>query len=254
MSFSKRFRPSRRASVAAVVAAAAVLAAVAVVVPAFAAPAATPPAVKTVGAPAPKPAARPASKPATKPAPKPSAAALRAANIRAGGTLFGQFGCGACHTLAAARAAGTAGPNLDVLGLPGAEIAGQLTRGSIAMPSFRTRLTVAQISQLARYVAASSRAGTSRPRDARTLFVGYCGSCHVLQAAGSRGAVSVSLDAKRYTDQQVISALVTQHPLSMGFGVHFSEVELPALAAYVAGAASSAAAPPATTTTTAPAG
>ena len=173
---------------------------------------------------------------------------MRAADLKAGGTLFVQYGCGACHTLAVARAAGTAGPNLDILGLPAAEIVGQLTQGSIAMPSFRTRLTAKQISQLAGYVAASARARTSRPRDARSLFLGYCGACHALLAAGSHGTLAANLDAQRYTEQQVISALVTRHPLAMGFGVHFSGPELSAVAVFVAGAPLPAGASPATTT------
>ena len=188
-----------------------------------------------------------AATPPVKPPVKPSAAAVRAADLKAGSTLFSQNGCGACHTLVAARAAGTSGPSLDVLGLPAAEIVGQLTRGSIAMPSFRKRLTAKQISQLAGYVAATARARSSRPRDARSLFLGYCGGCHVLAAAGSRGYTAANLDAKATTAEQVISALVNRHPLSLGFGVHFSGPELSAVAAFVAGPA--AAAPAATTTT-----
>ena len=196
----------------------------------------------------PSPASLAATPPAKAPA-KATAAAVRAADLRAGSTLFAQYGCGACHTLAAARAAGTAGPSLDVLGLPAAEIAGQLTRGSIAMPSFRTRLTVKQISQLAGYIAASARARAGRPRDVRSLFLGYCGGCHALQTAGSRGAAAPNLDARPYTAAQVIAALVTQHALSMGFGVHFSGPELAAVAAFVAGPAAPADTPPAATTT-----
>ena len=194
----------------------------------------------------------PPAKTPAKPTPKPKpgtpayAAAVRAANLKAGKALFAQLGCGACHILGAARAAGTAGPNLDVIGLPAAEIVRQLTRGSIAMPSFRTRLTAKQISQLAGYIAASARAKTSRPRDAKSLFLGYCGSCHVLEAAGSRGTIAPNLDLTRSTREQVISALVTKHPLSMGFGVHFSGPELAAIAAFVAGPADAPA--PATTT------
>lgn len=198
------------------------------------------------------PAKPPAKTPATttpKPGSPAHAAAIRAANLKAGKALFAQLGCGACHTLGAARAVGTAGPNLDIIGLPAAEIVRQLTRGSIAMPSFRNRLTAKQISQLAGYIAASARARTSRPRDAKSLFLGYCGSCHVLQAAGSRGTIAVNLDLTRSTAEQVISALVTKHPLSMGFGVHFSGPELAAIAAFVAGPAD--APPPAATTTAA---
>ena len=96
------------------------------------------------------PGALPAQATAPKPvAPKPSAAATRAADLRAGATLFAQNGCGACRTLAGARSHGAKAPDLDVLGLPPAEIVRQLTRGSIGMPSFKGRLSTAQIAQLA---------------------------------------------------------------------------------------------------------
>lgn len=201
-------------------------------------------------APATSPPAKTSAKTTPRPTPEPGtpayAAAVRAANLKAGKALFAQLGCGACHILGAARAAGTTGPNLDVIGLPAAEIVRQLTRGSIAMPSFRTRLTAKQISQLAGYIAASARAKTSRPRDAKSLFLGYCGSCHVLAAAGSRGTIAPNLDLTRSSREQVISALVAKHPLSMGFGVHFSGPELAAIAAFVSGPAD-APAPPTTT-------
>lgn len=97
-------------------------------------------------------------------------AQARAADLRAGATLFANSGSGACHTLAGARAVGRAGPDLDVLGLPAAEIARQLTKDSIAIPSFKNRLSAAQIAQLAGYIAATAKARGTRPRDALVLL------------------------------------------------------------------------------------
>lgn len=181
-----------------------------------------------------------------KPKPTLTPAQLRAANLRAGAALFAANGCGACHTLAAAHGAGTAGPNLDLLGLPAAEIVKQLTKGSISMPSFKARLTAAQIGQLAGYVVATARARGTRPRDPATLFRGYCGTCHALAAAGTPGAVAPRLDGHSYTAADVQSAVVSGHPVSLGFGSHLDGSELQAIAAYVA--AASPPAQPATTT------
>lgn len=192
-------------------------------------------------------------KPKKPAAPKPlSPAAVRAADLKAGGTLFMVNGCGACHTLAGARVDGAKAPDLDVLGLPAAEIVRQLTKGSISMPSFKGRLTTKQIAQLAGYIAATAKAKERRPRDAVSLVRGYCGMCHALASAGARGVTAAPLDAKPVTAQEVVNAIVQKHPLSMGFGLHLEGDELQALADYVSARAPQAAA--AGTTTAAAAG
>ena len=173
---------------------------------------------------------------------KPSVAALKAAALRAGASLFADNGCGACHALAGARATGARAPSLDALGLPAAEIARQLTRGSISMPSFRTRLTATQIGQLAGYIAATAKSRSTRPRDPASLYRGYCGMCHALPAAGATGVTAVRLDARALSTAEVVNGIVQQHPLSQGFGVHLTASELAALARFVAAASGTAAA------------
>ena len=70
-----------------------------------------------------------------------------------GGAVFADAGCGNCHTLAAARATGTIGPNLDDL-KPGADQVEAVVRsGAGSMPSFEGRLSDAEIRAVADYVA-----------------------------------------------------------------------------------------------------
>jgi mono/diheme cytochrome c family protein len=76
----------------------------------------------------------------------------------AGAAIFADSGCGTCHTLAAAGASGTVGPNLDDT-KPSKELAvDRITNGAGAMPPFADSLSEEQIEMVADYVA--STAGT----------------------------------------------------------------------------------------------
>jgi cbb3-type cytochrome c oxidase subunit III len=70
-----------------------------------------------------------------------------------GKTIFGQAGCGSCHTLKDAASTGTIGPNLDQLKPSEARIVRQVTNGGAIMPAFKDRLTPAQIQAVAKYVS-----------------------------------------------------------------------------------------------------
>ena len=61
--------------------------------------------------------------------------------------------CASCHTLAAAGATGTVGPNLDLLKPPLARIQKQVIHGGAIMPPFQNVLTQAQIVAVAKFVA-----------------------------------------------------------------------------------------------------
>jgi cbb3-type cytochrome c oxidase subunit III len=65
--------------------------------------------------------------------------------------------CASCHTLKAAGATGTVGPNLDQLKPSLAIATHQVTVGGGVMPSFKGKLTPQQIDAVAKYV--SSHAG-----------------------------------------------------------------------------------------------
>ncbi len=74
----------------------------------------------------------------------------------AGKELFASNGCGSCHTLSAAGASGTVGPNLDQA-KPNFELAvDRLTLGKGGMPAFGDRLEAQQIADLAQYVVDST--------------------------------------------------------------------------------------------------
>jgi sulfite dehydrogenase len=64
--------------------------------------------------------------------------------------------CGACHTMKAAGTKGKIGPNLDKSKPSKALVIARVTKGRGAMPSFKGKLTKAQIAALATYVAAKT--------------------------------------------------------------------------------------------------
>jgi cbb3-type cytochrome c oxidase subunit III len=75
-----------------------------------------------------------------------------------GEAIFASAGCNGCHTLAAAGASGTVGPNLDDA-KPSKELAiDRVTNGRGGMPSFKGQLSDAQIEAVATFVA--ENAGT----------------------------------------------------------------------------------------------
>jgi mono/diheme cytochrome c family protein len=73
-----------------------------------------------------------------------------------GASLFTQ-NCASCHTLAAAHAKGTVGPDLDQLKPSKAVVVRQVTNGGGGMPAFGGRLSTEQIDAIAAYVAGASR-------------------------------------------------------------------------------------------------
>lgn len=70
-----------------------------------------------------------------------------------GAKLFTAAGCAGCHTLAAAHATGSTGPDLDHLKPSFATVAHQVTNGGGGMPSFAGTLSKAQIAAVGHYVA-----------------------------------------------------------------------------------------------------
>jgi len=94
-----------------------------------------------------------------------------------GAQIFASAGCAGCHTLAAAHSHGTAGPNLDQLQPAFDRIVRQVQQGGGGMPSFRRKLSTAEIRAVALYVTGStarriSVAAAFKP-DRRTVK-----SCH----------------------------------------------------------------------------
>jgi cbb3-type cytochrome c oxidase subunit III len=70
-----------------------------------------------------------------------------------GKEIFAQAGCGSCHTLAAAGASGTIGPNLDDAKPSPELVIDRVTNGQGAMPSFADQLSEEQIQAVAEFVS-----------------------------------------------------------------------------------------------------
>jgi mono/diheme cytochrome c family protein len=108
----------------------------------------TSPAPETVIGSLPKPAAVPVT-PASK----------LTGDAAAGKAIFTSAGCVSCHTLAAANATGTVGPNLDQA-KPDFQLAtARVTLGKGVMPSFKGQLSDQQIADVAQFVVASTSGG-----------------------------------------------------------------------------------------------
>jgi cbb3-type cytochrome c oxidase subunit III len=73
-----------------------------------------------------------------------------------GEDVFASAGCGSCHTLAAADATGTVGPNLDETKPPQDLVVDRVTNGQGAMPSFEDSLSDEQIQAVAEFVATNA--------------------------------------------------------------------------------------------------
>jgi mono/diheme cytochrome c family protein len=76
----------------------------------------------------------------------------------AGKAVFTSAGCSGCHTLKAAGATGTVGPNLDQLKPPYDRVVHQVEVGGGPMPAFKGTLTPKQIQDVAAFVVASTHA------------------------------------------------------------------------------------------------
>jgi mono/diheme cytochrome c family protein len=78
------------------------------------------------------------------------------ATTTAGGAKLFTDNCSTCHTLKAAGASGKIGPDLDMLKPGPALVTSQVNTGGGAMPSFKGKLTDAQIKQIADYVSGAA--------------------------------------------------------------------------------------------------
>ena len=65
--------------------------------------------------------------------------------------------CATCHTLAAAHATGTVGPNLDHRQLDVATVESKVKGGATGMPAFSDQLSDTQSKQVSQFVAQSSQ-------------------------------------------------------------------------------------------------
>ena len=85
-----------------------------------------------------------------------AAPTLPTGHAAAGAQVFQTAGCGACHTLAAAKSTGTVGPDLDKLAPDLAAIEKQVINGGNGMPPFKGSLSDQQIADVSQYVYEST--------------------------------------------------------------------------------------------------
>jgi len=78
-------------------------------------------------------------------------------NASPGLRVFDQASCGSCHTLAAAKASGTAGPRLDGRSFDAATVARFVRDGGSGMPPFKDQLSDTGIRQVSNFVARASQ-------------------------------------------------------------------------------------------------
>jgi len=86
-------------------------------------------------------------------------AAPAAGDPAAGKQIFLKSGCGSCHTLKAAGATGTVGPNLDTVKPSYDRVVQLVTNGRNGMPPFNGTLTARQIGDVAAFVAQTAGGG-----------------------------------------------------------------------------------------------
>ena len=80
-----------------------------------------------------------------------------AGDAEAGKSIFAAQGCGGCHTLQAAGATGTVGPNLDDSKPSFDKAVERVTKGGNGMPAFGDQLSDEQIRNVAAFVVESPR-------------------------------------------------------------------------------------------------
>jgi serine/threonine-protein kinase len=78
-----------------------------------------------------------------------------------GKQVFASAGCGGCHTLAAAGSSGRTGPNLDDAKPSADAVEAIVTAGAGVMPSFKGRLSAAEITAVAQFVSGTEKTETT---------------------------------------------------------------------------------------------
>jgi mono/diheme cytochrome c family protein len=77
-------------------------------------------------------------------------------DAEAGAQVFASAGCGGCHTMSAANASGSVGPNLDDAKPDHELVVDRVTNGQGVMPSFKGQLSDQQIQDVSAYVVQST--------------------------------------------------------------------------------------------------
>jgi cbb3-type cytochrome c oxidase subunit III len=181
----------------------------------------------------------------------------------AGKKLF-QEKCAGCHTLAAAGASGTIGPNLDdsfaqarIDGYKESAIAdivagqirepGQYATGKAPelltanMPA--NLVTGQELNDVAEFVAANagtqgfSSATAVTSLDGKTIFTAKCGGCHTLADAATTGTTGPNLDQLKPSFARVRKQVINGGAIMPAFKGILTDAQIRSVAQYVSSVA-----------------
>ena len=181
----------------------------------------------------------------------------------AGKKLF-QAKCAGCHTLAAAGASGTIGPNLDdsfaqarhdgykesaIADIVAGQIRepGQYSTGR--SPEFLTANMPAnlvrgqELNDVAEFVAANAgtqgfaEATAVTSIDGKTIFKAKCGGCHTLADAGATGTTGPNLDQLKPAFARVQKQVINGGAIMPAFKGILTDAQIKAVATYVSSVA-----------------
>jgi mono/diheme cytochrome c family protein len=159
----------------------------------------------------------------------------------AGAKVFVSAGCASCHTLAAAKAKGNIGPNLDQLKPGAALVMRQVRTGGIGMPSFKRILTARQIQDVAAFVARSTKgsavaaqsfgsiAASFRPDHTKVAQCGHTWTCYeqafgnLAYYDGARSALTTYVHAIKTNPDVRADCHLIAHAIGAGSYVRYRD-------------------------------
>lgn len=161
--------------------------------------------------------------------------------------------CAGCHTLAAASAQGTVGPNLDnAFAADKAQHFKESTLQNVVLDQIRlanppmpTNLVKGQDAQdVAAYVASVAGQGGTNAKppsqlgtDGKAIFSAECSSCHTLKAAGATGTVGPNLDQLKPAEARVVRQVTNGGAVMPAFKGKLSTAQIAAVAKFVSSSA-----------------
>jgi cbb3-type cytochrome c oxidase subunit III len=187
--------------------------------------------------------------------------APKQADTQSGQKLFTQ-NCAACHTLAAANATGTIGPNLDAafygdrqqgfnqdsienvvldqirLGSGPVENATDPSKTEPTMPANIVKGqdaidVAAYVASVAGQNGASAPSPSALGTNGKKIFQTECGSCHTLKTAGTSGTVGPNLDQLKPANAVVVHQVTNGGGVMPAFKGTLSAAQIAAVAQYV---------------------
>jgi cbb3-type cytochrome c oxidase subunit III len=172
---------------------------------------------------------------------------------QANGQKLFQSKCAGCHTLAAAGASGTIGPNLDDAFRADREqhfkqstiqdvVLLQIRQPSLPMPKNLVKGQDAQ--DVAAFVAAVAGTGSANApspgqlgTDGKKIFQTECASCHTLKDASTTGTIGPNLDQLKPAEAVVERQVTNGGAVMPAFKGKLSPAQITAVAKYVSSVA-----------------